>query len=273
MRWFRNKRLHRHASTVLACLCLSATTQLLFVGWASLLADSEIIRGVPMGVLVNERGEADSSSAQWVCQVGMVSPTSPATGRFSIIFDSGLGRWAVVRVAKQQPVSWHGMPTVPIQHDWIPRWSTDLSTTPPTPQDAERNRTITDLAFGWPYPALLLTTVVLWNPVDIKVRGAIEVFSMSDAARLASRNAGNGYGPLGLYPTRVIWSGMVLNIIIGACVWAMPFMLTTAVRSVRGRRRVQRGLCAKCGYGPWTGESVCPECGAAAGQRGGRRPS
>jgi len=38
----------------------------------------------------------------------------------------------------------------------------------------------------------------------------------------------------------------------------------------RGRARARLGLCAHCGYGPWTGGSGCPECGASVSERGGR---
>jgi hypothetical protein len=33
-------------------------------------------------------------------------------------------------------------------------------------------------------------------------------------------------------------------------------------RHFRATRRRRRGLCARCGYGPWTGGIACPECGA-----------
>lgn len=256
------QRIRGHAVGAMACLCLSLTAQIALVGSLSLLSEAPGFRSVPVGTLTDGQGHDDSSPWHWVYSIAMVSATESAKGRSAVLLEGPWGRWAVIRAVRKLPVNWHGMQTVPVQPSWIPGWATDRSAEPPTAQDADRNRTISDLAFGWPYPALSLTSEVRWSPVEINVRDAIEVNSLSDAERRARFTAGKGFGPLGSFPTRVIWPGMLINILIGACVWAAPFALLAAARALRGRHRLKRGLCASCGYGPWTGGGACPECGS-----------
>jgi hypothetical protein len=64
-------------------------------------------------------------------------------------------------------------------------------------------------------------------------------------------------------PYQPVWSGIILNSLVGAAgTWALIF-LPSAVRTVRRRRR---GRCVACGYdlaGVDGGE--CPECGGGRG--------
>lgn len=262
MKRLSTQRAHKHVIIVVACLCLSLTTQLLFVGWASLVSEARGFRGVPLGVNIDDLGRENQLPVQWVFLVSQDSVADPKKNRTVPVLESHWGRWAVIRVARRFPVAFNGMQALPVQPSGIPGWATDLAAEAPTAQDADRSRTISDVAIGYPYPALAFTTQVRQNPAEIEVRSAIEVFTLSDAERQAKFNAGKGFGPLGSFPTRVIWPGMLINILIGACVWAAPFLLLVAARALRGRHRLKRGLCASCGYGPWTGGGACPECGS-----------
>jgi hypothetical protein len=65
-------------------------------------------------------------------------------------------------------------------------------------------------------------------------------------------------------PTRPIWPGFAINTgFYAAILWllfAFPFV-------IRRRRRIKRGLCAKCGYdlrGRGGHQNLCPECGTDA---------
>lgn len=65
-------------------------------------------------------------------------------------------------------------------------------------------------------------------------------------------------------PTRVWWPGMVTDV----AVFGGPVLvLLCGPRMVRGWVRRRRGACVGCGYDLRGVRGICPECGAALGQR------
>lgn len=65
--------------------------------------------------------------------------------------------------------------------------------------------------------------------------------------------------PSYILPLVPVWSGLIINTLVYAGVlWGLVWLIAF----VRARRRVARGLCAKCAYDV-TGLLVCPECGRA----------
>lgn len=267
------RNVRRHAITVMACLLLGTLTQLAVVAWICLWADSSrifapqpgILQG-RTGVLAGEDGLIPTHETKWIFWVQAVGSPATFQGPEAVVFHRAWGRWAVSRYPAAQPAAGDPTPITAIRSDWLPSWARGASVIEATTAEIARWAVRYDYAFGWPLPCLSASTDLRAKPDEIHLRHAI--FVLPETHRLPQRLN----GPLGFLPTRVLWYGMVLNVLIGACLWAIPFMLVTAARAARGRRRVQRGLCAKCGYGPWTGGSACPECGTSVGERGGRPP-
>lgn len=262
MRAVHANRLRTHAAAVLACVCLSILGQLVYVGWLCLVWEDRSPRfAPPIGALANSRGEADSAQSQWLFEVYVDSPAGPATERTAFPLKPVLGWWSVARTARRMPASRQEPQIFLITPERVPHWTTRLSTTPPTHEDIERDRTIVDSAFGIPFPALAMSSDLRWNPSEVDVSDGIAVRPLTDAERAARSQSGRGSGPLGWLPTRVLWSGMLANILIGALVCATPLLAWSVLKVARSRARTSRGRCSACGYGPWNGSAVCPECG------------
>jgi len=63
-------------------------------------------------------------------------------------------------------------------------------------------------------------------------------------------------------PLMPLWPGFAINTIFYAAILWLLFAFPCALRHFRGRRRIKRGLCVRCGY-PVGLSQVCSECGRA----------
>ena len=69
------------------------------------------------------------------------------------------------------------------------------------------------------------------------------------------------------------FEGMFTTTTVAAPMWALaaPFAILPLAqmrRSVRRRRRAEKGLCPACGYDLRASREVCPECGERVQDRG-----
>jgi hypothetical protein len=112
---------------------------------------------------------------------------------------------------------------------------------------------------GWPARSLAtewFSDDTTEHSVRLRSRDLVVIMYNNDGS-LARRTMPDGSG---LLPTRIIWSGMIINTLVwclaGAaiawCGWAVP-------AHVLGRSRRKRGLCPRCAH-PVSG-SRCTECG------------
>jgi hypothetical protein len=123
---------------------------------------------------------------------------------------------------------------------------------PPGGEEAAFVR-IDSILSGWPFRAL---AGEVWiptgdSPLPYEIRHALSAGgSRDDSSRL--------------FPLRPIPLGLLLNILLWACVsWAVALVARALMRG----RRARRGLCPSCGHSldPRASTPVtCPECGAAA---------
>ena len=69
-----------------------------------------------------------------------------------------------------------------------------------------------------------------------------------------------GYVREVMLPYQPIWPGFAINTMFYAAVLWLLFAAPLALRGVRRRRRIKRGLCVACAY-PIGDSPVCTECG------------
>ncbi len=112
-----------------------------------------------------------------------------------------------------------------------------------------------EYATGWPRRA--------WRGGDVTVVGP-GGYTTQSFSKITFRDP-TGMSRFGyVVPHGPVWSGIVLNSLVGAVgVWLMA-VLPGAVRRARYRRR---GRCVACGYDlAGVDGGVCPECGAERGK-------
>lgn len=263
------KRARRHASIGLASLIFATLGQLALVAWLSLWAKSSSFFARPpgivqgrTGVLVDRRADAASAFPKWIFWVQAPGFSGPFHGSGTVVFHRAWGRWVVTRFPGEEPTLSDPTPMVLVEANWIPSWASDLTDTPPTTEEIARWTVSYDYAFGWPFPAMSAGADLRAKPQqELHLRHAVMV--LPPERRLPLRLN----GPLGFFPTRVVWWGMGADVAVGTCVLASPFVLLAILCAARARRRIRLGLCGACGYGPWDGAAVCPECGTIRGQR------
>jgi hypothetical protein len=127
----------------------------------------------------------------------------------------------------------------PVDPKRIPHWS--MTSTVPSELDAQQDRSIQEIAYGW--PQLTFFSRNSWNRRH-EWGLVIPWFSKYDSRIL---------------PLRPLWPGFAINTIFYAAVLALVFFVP---RKVRRFVRVRRGRCPACAY-PVGSSPVCTECGAA----------
>jgi hypothetical protein len=147
----------------------------------------------------------------------------------------------------------------------LPGWSLRYVYTPfPYRSDfgpPECRRVTLEVAMGWPARSLAtewFSDDTTEHSVRLRSRDLVVIMYNNDGS-LARRTMPDGSG---LLPTRIIWSGMIINTLawslagaaFGWCSWAVP-------ARVLGRSRRKRGLCPRCAH-PVSG-SRCTECGGS----------
>lgn len=257
-------RFGRHVRLVLTCLLGSVVGQLGLIGWYCLVSPTPSCPGRLSGVL--EPGfDAPINSPTWTFYLALSGRYIGTDGYWevedpaNITLHPAWGRWCVIRQASAKAVSSNQGPTIKVPISVVPWWVSGNPASPPTDEDVDRFTIRFDVAFGWPFPAMGLASEALYQPVEIRMFDAIRVWPETPLARSPTQS-------LGFFPTRVLWPGMLANVVIGAAVLAALAVALTVIRVFRARRRQRRGLCGSCGYGPWSGAVVCPECGATQPQ-------
>jgi len=251
-------RFRRHAIAAMACLLLSTAAQLAGIGWLCLVAPRASYQCRRGGILPQTEAAA-GRPLWWIAGLKVTGPALTTDSPPSIDLQPTVGRWGVYRQALAQPVPVDPVPPVLLSRDAVPWWTDGGFLDAPSQEDVDRFTQRYDLAFGWPFPALGCKLDVRFQPVERRLFDCIVLFPFDPNTTATS----DPLGILGIFPTRVIWLGVAANIGIGTMAFAFPLLLIAAVRAVRGSRRVRRGLCVHCGYGPWSGVANCPECGAA----------
>ena len=103
-------------------------------------------------------------------------------------------------------------------------------------------------------PILANSGVVVGNPVEMPTK---TVFYFDHSVAYAEP----------ALPTRIIWSGFLVNTAFNAIVlsglWFTGKAGVGLLHRRRGRRRLSRGVCPKCAY-DLGGRMACPECGWTA---------
>ena len=170
---------------------------------------------------------------------GMFEPTTIPNWDVAVI-----PRWGAVFIYAQ--ASDRMKREGPVDPAKIPQWS--LAASPPSRVDAQRERSITEIAYGWPLVASFSRES--WPaPVEWGLR--IPWFSKYDRRTL---------------PLRPFWPGFAINTIFYAAILWLLFAFTFALRR---RMRAHRGRCVGCGYdlrGRAVESNACPECGVIAGR-------
>jgi hypothetical protein len=138
-----------------------------------------------------------------------------------------------------------------------------------------------DGAFGWPLRVMAYRAESVWmaNPYAAE-SGEPIAYSLFPTigwfywARLNPVPRLVGFTGDGLFPGRILWTGLIVNTAFFLAVLWSPFLFARAYRRVLEMRRAPVGACLKCGYdvAKQTDGSICPECGAAV-TRGQLRPA
>lgn len=138
---------------------------------------------------------------------------------------------------------------------------------------SEAGPMITVVAFGWPAPCVserveYLREVpysaeelrALGGRVGAATSGWVQdrADSIAYSTPLAAAGVHDGY-----WPTRIVWSGLLLDVLVMTALIATPRGLMGALRHVRSARRARAGACPWCGYerGAIPAHAACPECG------------
>lgn len=156
----------------------------------------------------------------------------------------------------------------------LPPWWSDART-PPDAADLEAqdrtrgDRMITEIAYGWPMPALRYRYT--WSTHPVGFSGRLRYFeSMSGGLFITPPTPGDVSSrwrqEIHALPYRPIVAGMALN---AALYGTILLGAVSTARAVRSHRRRRRGLCGACGYDlrglvPDVGGLCCPECGTNA---------
>lgn len=106
-----------------------------------------------------------------------------------------------------------------------------------------------DHGFGLPLPALW------WSVIPST---PLRFVGESDVGVLAGHPPGKR-----VLPFRPIWPGLIGNTFMFAAVW---FGVMALMNRHVARRRIRRGLCARCAYELRGIEGPCPECGGPRGE-------
>jgi hypothetical protein len=111
---------------------------------------------------------------------------------------------------------------------------------------------------GWP-----ILSMALLHMLDLPASGMNTRHGWNTSA-MRSRSQLNGHPIPRSLPLRPIWPGFALNTVFYSFVLWLMFAAPLALRRWR---RIQRGLCVKCGYDLRKRPSdslVCPECGSVS---------
>jgi len=115
---------------------------------------------------------------------------------------------------------------------------------------------VVDVGFGWPKPLVAYRTH--WD-----------VNSASKAVRPRTIygtqfRLGSGFSETPVWPTRILWSGLLFDLLVMVPMAALIVYSPSAVRAARRSPRREYQHCAACGYARFgeTEEWTCPECGS-----------
>lgn len=129
-------------------------------------------------------------------------------------------------------------------HHATETWSRQLDHRP----SKERTREAT----GWP-------RLAVW--CGYCARGPSFVVTVHGGIALAEATGPQFLLPQGrALPCRPIWSGLIIDSAVYACLWGAVWFVCLLPGRVRRSRRLRRGLCVGCGY-ELAGLMKCPECG------------
>lgn len=129
----------------------------------------------------------------------------------------------------------------------------------------EPGTTIVNVAYGWPWPALLLWQESPWLHSDRPKNVRWIPTSWRPTRRNPILGAQRASSPLTL-PLEPIAIGFVVNTMVYGAVW---WMLLVGIRLFIRRMRFARGRCPRCCY-DITGLATCPECGTPIRRPQGR---
>ena len=105
-------------------------------------------------------------------------------------------------------------------------------------------------AYGWPRPAM-------WFGGGLSGRGQFLAGGIELPAGWSRASAGGNLMLAKALPVRPIWGGLAINTAVYAVLFAVPVFGWPMVRT---RKRLERGLCPRCGY-DLAGTTGCSECG------------
>lgn len=165
----------------------------------------------------------------------------------------------------------NGVPFPPIEYvaagndDVPPAWAQchDLLTPPDRPfssvsHDATLLFQTDDVAFGWPLRCLHARASRL-----LTVSGR-ELSSVAHGVLLDVPFLKTNFNHDGLWPTHVLWMGLLGNVLFWSIVSMLPRLAWRRYKKVVANHRKEKGLCTACGYdrSATSNGSACPECGA-----------
>jgi hypothetical protein len=137
----------------------------------------------------------------------------------------------------------------------VPYWS--RARIPPSTETIEDSTMpwYNEHAYGWPMRSAI---------GELRNSKPTRAWLVIDGVEVLRSNSGSPM-PFRVIPIRPIWPGFAINTLFYAAIlWAL-FAVPAVLRR---KRRIKRGLCAKCAY-PLGESPVCTECGAAREARAG----
>lgn len=146
--------------------------------------------------------------------------------------------------------------------------------TPPSIEFAPRDDVglpwIQDAGFGWPRPCLAYR-VSYWRATPDVLNGGFERRPEVMYGAFHRSRLGDSFHHAGWWPTRVLWTNLLVNWAVMNVIVATPVVLWQIFILAIAWRRRSRGLCTECGY-PGVQASKCPECGSNSGETSSRLP-
>ena len=191
-------------------------------------------------------------------------------GWFSAYRADGIGRgdlWDARGLAVSGAANKLSRVAVPPQGVWL---------SDETARETQRAAGCQTLALGWPFRSFRST--FLWGTAAEHEKGALWE-RVEEGVSLASWDVPTGLKVIGIddaqmprdsAPTRVLWWGLLANLVIYIAAVSLLLWVPDMFRLIRSRLRVRGGCCSACGY-TLSGITTqkCPECGTAFGLRRG----